>query len=353
MENPNSYFDAWMKSQQQAFATLREQATQIQSIYQNSAASSDNPFAAWSKAAFDAFDASNDADLAKSTLSKSLLGTQAIQKLFEQWQPLLEAMRNNAADPQAYQDLMDPAKIKQIVDQLFNFDLDAMTQWQKQASQGSGLYEQFGKPWANAAKSNMGNFAQGDFQPESWFKQMQSMYNVFENSTDKLFSTPAVGKNREKIELMSQCAKAMSDYASKNIEYQRLMYDTGLKANEALAKELANRVQSGEKLDQFSDFFTLWTEVNEKTYNQMFQTKAFSQKRNALTEAGFNARKFYNEIIESQLVDLPIARRSEMNEVYKIVYELRKTVKNLESQIQELKNPELKNKASNNKEQQS
>lgn len=348
METPNNYFDAWMKSQHQAFATLREQATQMQSFYQNSATSSDNPFAAWSKAAFDAFAANSDADLAKNTLYKSLGGTQAIQKLFEQWQPLLEAMRNNAVDPQAYKDLMDPAKVKQIVDQLFNFDTDALTQWQKQISQSADLYEQFGKPWADATKSQMGNFAQGDFQPETWLKQMQSMHNVFENSTGKLFSTPAVGKDREKMELMSQYAKAMSNYASKNVEYQRLMYDTGLKANETLAKELANRVQTGEKLEQFSDFFALWTEVNEKNFNELFQTTAFSQKRNALTEAGFNARKLYSEIVESQLVDLPIARRSEMDEVYKIVYELRKTVKNLESQIQELKST-----ASNNKEQQS
>ena len=71
METPNNYFDAWMKSQQQAFATLREQATQMQSFYQNSATSSDNHFAAWSKAAFNAFAANSDADLAKNTLYKS------------------------------------------------------------------------------------------------------------------------------------------------------------------------------------------------------------------------------------------------------------------------------------------
>lgn len=344
METSNNYFDAWMKAQQQAFATLREQATQMQSFYQNSSAGSDNPFAGWAKAAFDAFAANSDASLAKDTFYKSLAGTQAIQKLFEQWQLILEAMRSNAADPQAYKDLMDPAKVKQIVDQLFHFDLDAMTQWQKQTSQSAGFYEQFSKPWADAAKLQMGNFAQGNIQPETWLKQMQSMYSVFENSTSKLFSTPAVGKDREKLELMSQCAKAMCDYASKNIEYQRLMYDTGIEANEALAKQLACRVRAGEKIEQFSEFFALWTDVNEKSFNELFQTNAFSQKRNALTEAGFNARKLYNEIVESQLVELPIARRSEIDEVYKLIYDLRKQVKSLQSQISELKNTVSNNK---------
>ena len=55
-----------------------------------------------------------------------------------------------------------------------------------------------------------------------------------------------------------------------------------------------------------------------------------------MTDAGFKARKLYNEIIENQLVDLPIALRSEMDEVYKLIYDLRKQVKSLESQIQKL-----------------
>ena len=92
----------------------------------------------------------------------------------------------------------------------------------------------------------------------------------------------------------------------------------------------------------------MWIDTNEKAFNKLFQTKAFSQKRNALTEAGFSTRKLYNQIVENQLAELPIARRSEMDEVYKIIYELRKQVKILESQIQDLKSP-----ASSNKGQQS
>jgi len=75
--------------------------------------------------------------------------------------------------------------------------------------------------------------------------------------------------------------------------------------------------------------------------NKLFYTEEFSQKRNAMTAAGFNTRKLYQEIIESQLVELPIARRSEMDEVYKLVYDLRKQVKILNAQVQELKKEQL------------
>ncbi|MCX7189868.1 MAG: hypothetical protein NTU92_05825 [Methylotenera sp.] len=343
MEIPNDYIDSWMKTQQQAFATLRDQALQMQSYFQNNSAATDNPFTNWTKASFQAFPMGADADLTKDIFSKTLYGNDAMQKLYELWQPMLNAMRDKSINPNNYSDLTDPAKIKQVIDKLFNFDLDAMTQLQKQTAQYTNLYQQFGKPWTDAAKNQssnfmQGNFTQADMQPEALMVQMKAMYGMFENATGKLFSAPAVGKDREKMELLSKCAKAMSSFAANNIEYQQMMQSTGQEAMQEVVKELAKKVEAGEKFEKFDEFFALWIDTNEKTFYKLFQTKAFSQKRNALTDAGFNARKLYNEIIERELVELPIARRSEMDEVYKIVYDLRKQIKGLESQIQALKN---------------
>lgn len=343
VEIPNDYIDSWMKTQQQAFATLRDQALQMQSYFQNNSAATDNPFTNWTKASFQAFPMGADADLTKDIFSKTLYGNDAMQKLYELWQPMLNAMRDKSINPNNYSDLTDPAKIKQVIDKLFNFDLDAMTQLQKQTAQYTNLYQQFGKPWTDAAKNQssnfmQGNFTQADMQPEALMVQMKAMYGMFENATGKLFSAPAVGKDREKMELLSKCAKAMSSFAANNIEYQQMMQSTGQEAMQEVVKELAKKVEAGEKFEKFDEFFALWVDTNEKTFYKLFQTKAFSQKRNALTDAGFNARKLYNEIIERELVELPIARRSEMDEVYKIVYDLRKQIKGLESQIQALKN---------------
>ena len=343
VEIPNDYIDSWMKTQQQAFATLRDQALQMQSYFQNNSAATDNPFTNWTKASFQAFPMGADADLTKDIFSKTLYGNDAMQKLYELWQPMLNAMRDKSINPNNYSDLTDPAKIKQVIDKLFNFDLDAMTQLQKQTAQYTNLYQQFGKPWTDAAKNQssnfmQGNFTQADMQPEALMVQMKAMYGMFENATGKLFSAPAVGKDREKMELLSKCAKAMSSFAANNIEYQQMMQSTGQEAMQEVVKELAKKVEAGEKFEKFDEFFALWIDTNEKTFYKLFQTKAFSQRRNALTDAGFNARKLYNEIIERELVELPIARRSEMDEVYKIVYDLRKQIKGLESQIQALKN---------------
>jgi hypothetical protein len=182
-----------------------------------------------------------------------------------------------------------------------------------------------------------GDFTQSHLAPDALLQQMHAAYAMFEKSTGKLFSVPALGKDREKMELMSKFGKSLSSFAAKNIDYQQLLQLTGNDAMQAVVKTLAKKIEAGEKFEKFDEFFSLWIDVNEKSFNVLFQSALFSEKRNAMTEAGFNARKLYNEILESQLADLPIARRSEMDEVYKLIYDLRKHVKSLESQIQELK----------------
>lgn len=362
MENPSDYFDSWMKTQQQAVTALQDQVVQMQSLFQNASSATDNPFTNWTKSAFQAFPMGADANLAKDTFSKTLYSNDAMQKLFEMWQPMLSAMHDKSMDPASYNNLTDPDKIKQLISNLFNFDLDAMSQLQKQTAQYSSFFQHFGKPWTDAAKGQssnfmQGNFTQSDLQPEAVMLQAQAMYNLFNNATGKLFSVPAVGKDREKMELLSQCAKAMSAFATNNIDYHKLLQTTGQEAMQDVVNAIADKFRAGEKIEKFDEFFALWIDTNEKAFNNLFQTEAFSQKRNALTEAGFSARKLYNQIVENQLVELPVARRSEMDEVYKIIYELRKQVKSLEAQVLELKSQDksqnFKSPASNYEEQQS
>ena len=336
MENPSDYFNGWMKTQQQAYAALQNQ---MQSLYQNTTAQSDNPFTSWSKAVFEAFPIGADANLAKDVFSKSLYSNEATQKLFEMWQPLLNAMREKTLDPSNLSQFTDPAQTKQLFDKMFSFDTDLWTQMQKQAAQYADLAKQNSQPWAESMKNPSFNFS--DYQPDAMAKQMEAMYAKFGDTTGKLFGVPALGKDREKIEQMNRFAKAMSSYAGRHLEYQQMMQKTGSEAMQSVVKILAEKSAAGEKFEKFDDFFALWIDTNEKTFNKLFYTEDFSAKRNAMTEAGFNTRKLYNEILEAQLVDLPIARRSEMDEVYKLVYDLRKQVKDLNSQIQGLKKEQM------------
>ena len=54
-------------------------------------------------------------------------------------------------------------------------------------------------------------------------------------------------------------------------------------------------------------------------------------------EASLNVRKHFFKLMELYLYDFPIALRSEMDDLYKTVYEMKKKVKSLEKQLGEVK----------------
>jgi class III poly(R)-hydroxyalkanoic acid synthase PhaE subunit len=340
MEKANDYFNAWMKTQSQAFEALREQTERMQALFQGGYPSSQNPFAAWQKVAQDALSTGADVDVVKDTLHKTFGSSNVFHKLYEIWQPLLKAIQSKTLNQDAFKDLMDPLKIKEMVDKLFNFDTDALAQLQKQMTQFSAQLasntEHFGKPWAEAAMQNLQSFPQfAEGHPEALMKMFHTLFNAFDSTVGRSLHVPAVGKDREKLELMSRCMDDMSVYAAKNAEYQHRMYITALEAMEKVMAELAQKVETGEAIERFDEFMDLWVAVHEKTYYTLFQTEEFSRLKGDLLEAGLNARKHYFKLMEMHLFDLPIALRSEMDDLYKTIYELRKKVKKMETQMKE------------------
>ncbi len=340
MESTNEYFDAWMKSQTQAFNVLREQGERVMSFYKATPANMQNPFEAWRDASLKAFSAGTDGNSLKDIMAKTFGSTDALQQLYDTWQRMQSAMQSQPFATEGYKNFLDPEKIKQLVDQLFNFDLSAITQMQEYATQLAASFQNFSKPWSDATTANMKMLPQAvEGNPQAMLKMFENMTHAFNSRAGQVFNAPKVGKDREKAELMSRFVESLSTYATCNIEYQQQMYKTGAEAMQEVMTQLAAKVQSGEKTDKeaqsFDAFFELWISVNEQTFNKFFQTEEFSRLRNAVTDSGFATRKHYFALMEIQLADLPIALRSEMDDLYKIIYELRKQVKKLESQMKE------------------
>jgi len=73
--------------------------------------------------------------------------------------------------------------------------------------------------------------------------------------------------------------------------------------------------------------------VNEKAYSVLFQTEAYAKMQGELLEASLEVRQHLFKLTELYLYDLPIALRSEMDDLYKTVFELKRKVRGLEKQL--------------------
>jgi hypothetical protein len=353
METTKDFFDTWTRSQERIVEELTETTKKFQQVFWGLGSDGEgmsgfgdfqNVYSSWTNAIMNALRDTGtvDVNLIRETLLKTLSGSNAYLKLHEIWLPLFKAIREKTLSPDAYKDLTDPLKCKEMLDRVFGFDPDAISQAANQARKFletfTGSVQQFMKPWAAATEKSSKTFPQlVEGHPESLMKIFHDMFDAFDSTIGRSFHVPAVGKDREKIELLLRGLDDLSVYLAKNIGYQNMMYATGLAAFEKVVATTGEKIKAGEEITKFDEFFDLWVKVNEKTYYALFQTEDFSKMQGEVLEASLNVRKHFFKLMELYLYDFPIALRSEMDDLYKTVYEMKKKVKNLEKQLGEVR----------------
>jgi hypothetical protein len=114
------------------------------------------------------------------------------------------------------------------------------------------------------------------------------------------------------------------------------MYVTGLAALEKVITTITEKCNKGQEVKEFDEFFDIWLDVNEKTYYELFQSAEFSKMQGEMLGTSLNMREHGFKLMELYLYDYPIALRSEMDDLYKTIYELKKKVKSLEKQFREV-----------------
>lgn len=345
MENTKNYFDAWLNVQQNLFDGFVDNAKKAQQLFLDQTdpklagnfGGLQNLYSTWTNAVLNSWMAAGDQNQAvKENLSKFVGGSNVYLKLFDLWQPFMQAARERSVNAEAYKDFLDPLKYKELLDQVFGFDPEAAKSIMAQATELLNLYssagQQFSQPWAEALAAYP-HFAKG--HPESFIKTFHSLFNAFDSTIGRIFHVPPVGKDREKIELLLRGIDELSVYTAKNIEYQHTMYLTGMTAMEKVVEKLAEKLKSGEEIKQFDEFFDIWIDVSEQSYYALFKTEEFSKLQGELLDAALTVKKSFAKIMEFYLQDFPIVLRSEVEDLYQTVYDLKKRLKKLEKQNNE------------------
>jgi class III poly(R)-hydroxyalkanoic acid synthase PhaE subunit len=350
VDKTQDYFDAWHKGQKNLFDGFMENTQKAQELllgqktpaFSSGAGGFNDLYSSWTAAVQNSLSQTGNDNMQnmRENLSKMLGGSNAYLKVYDIWLPLLKAAQEKSFNFESYKDYVDPAKYKDLIDKVFGFDPDSIKLMLDQAvlllELSSGTSQQFTKPWTDAAKSSMGvlpQFAQG--HPESLIQMFHSMFNAFDSTIGRAFHVPPVGKDREKVELVMRTIDDIAVYAAKNVEYQNVIYLTGMAAMEKVIERLAEKLKSGEEIKKFDEFFDIWIDVSEKSYFDLFQTEEFSRLQGEFLDAGLNARTRFFKVMEMYLYDFPIVLRTEMDDHYKTVYELKKRVKKLENQVKE------------------
>ncbi|MBF0458714.1 MAG: hypothetical protein HQK99_12565 [Nitrospirae bacterium] len=280
------------------------------------------------------------AGLGKDTVSKVFQGFDSYMKVYEFWQPVIKAVQDNAFNPDNIKDLADPVKLKALMDKLFGFSnpesaSELLGQSSKVIETWGASAQNFASPWLDAVQRSMSSFFDVSTanDPNAGINVFHNFYGAFEKTFGKAFKAPQVGKDREKLELLLRTLDLYTVYIAKNAEFQHKIYIAGEKASKKVVEAIANKIKAGEEIKSYNDFYKMWTEINEAEYFELFNTEEFSSIQGALLESALEFRKHFHKLMELYLSDFPIPVRSEIDDMYKTLYELKKKVRVLEKKL--------------------
>lgn len=354
--NPfKSYFDQWTNFQKQMADTWTEQGKRISEMY-STAAEGANMYNNFQKLQDNwltslrnmtqsfSFPSGNEnwKEYTETTLNNTFenlrKGTDSYMRLFELWQPVFKSIQDNTFTVESYKNLLDPAKYKDIIDQMFGFDKlnpmrDLFNQYTRFASQNFGGNNNWSE-YADKMKSAFNTFSQtisgNQASVNDWYRQMYQQFNA---SMSPFFKLVPEGKGKEQALVMKNLFEQYTTASQKLAELQYLVYTTGTKANEEIAKELAARAKEGNNFKDFNEFYTYWTNTNGKVFEDLFATDAFSKLQGELVSLDAQIKKGSNTLMEAWLAPYPVVRHSQLDELYKANYDLKKRVYELEKMV--------------------
>lgn len=148
-----------------------------------------------------------------------------------------------------------------------------------------------------------------------------------------LAEMPRAGLTREKNAKLLRYLDAVVDARRTNLKFQTMMAQGMGKAVEATIDRLAQLKAKGEKISSVRDLMKLWFTSADGTLMHVFNSPEFLAIQDEMTTANNELRIRQRAMLEDVYLQLDIPTRSEIDDTYKIIHDLKIEVRALKKAL--------------------
>jgi len=182
----------------------------------------------------------------------------------------------------------------------------------------------------------------GNSMEKSNFESTQEFYdqwiNAYKATMGKIVEMPAVGPAREKTEkIMTGFSTFVNLYAAgmdTSSNLQSVFMEAMRKVQEKTTPDMDGEISP----EKYKEFYDVWIETYSETFKDFLKSGHFAADLGKLNSYLMDFQKYNREMLEENyLKPMNLPTKTEINEINKELYSLKKTVKELANQIKELK----------------
>jgi class III poly(R)-hydroxyalkanoic acid synthase PhaE subunit len=166
--------------------------------------------------------------------------------------------------------------------------------------------------------------------------ELSNLYwNMYEKTLSSVLQSPSLGYSREFNNKLLKSFDAWINFSKASFDYQVLLLDVWLKASEELMRELASSEEKGETIQNWQQFLQVWSSVFDRVFAQTFRSQDTLEVQGNFLNSAMTYRLYQQQLMEVFLKMYDLPTRSEVDEVHRSIYELRKEVKSLKKALAE------------------
>ena len=271
-------------------------------------------------------------------------GNQMYLKVQEIFQPMMNAIKNSDYSVETWKNIYSSDNYKKATEQVFGsffnnaslkevFD-NATKQMQNFFVNQNGLGKEYYEQMKNMSAQFPELFSGNSEQMKELYAKMN---NVFAKTFEPILKLVNPGKEKENVEATIALLDKITEYSIKQSELQSQLYKTMQASMEQLANETKEKYKAMQEgnftMPTSTELYNEWVKTNEKVFGELFATDEFSKAKADALSLGMDVKKHFEKQFENVFEQYPLVFKSQMEEVYKTIHDLKKTVKELQTKL--------------------
>lgn len=293
---------------------------------------------------YDTFSSNINNPFNKDMFKNMFEGGQMYMKVQEMFQPMMSALKNSDFSMDTWKNIYAADNCKKMTEQVFGSFFNTASlkdvfenstkQLQDFFVKNNGLGKEYYAQMQNMSTQFPEMFSGNSEQMKDLYSKMN---NVFGKTFEPLLKLANPGKEKENVESTIALLDKVTEYSIKQSELQSQLYKTMQASMETLAKETQEKYKNAKDgnftVPTSTELYNEWVKTNEKMYSELFATDEFSKVKAEALNLSMDVKKHFEKQFENVFEQYPVVFKSEMDEIYKTMHDLKKTIKDLQTKL--------------------
>lgn len=275
----------------------------------------------------------------KDVYSNMVNVASGFSKFYEMWAPYWKSIQDKAFNAEQFKKTFNVEAYKDIMDKFFGFMPENGRQYMQQAT------EWWNNGMKNVAEMSQTNYSNGrnfmnqanPFAGQNMFESLlnnyQSWQNAFQHAVSPIAKMVTPNQYTKSAAEWADITDRMAIFNIKNAEMQYMVYQQGNKVMDKLVENVTSKMENGTEISSITALYQEWLNICDKVYVELFESDEYSKLMAEVSALQLKLRKDVELQMEKSMSGFPVATRSEIDELYKVIYDLKKEVRQLEKML--------------------